>query len=46
VQKLQADATPTACSPAQYDEGPTCVGTTELNSYYGYGIVNALKAVQ
>lgn len=46
VQKLQADATATACSPAQYDEGPTCVGTTELNSYYGYGIVNALKAVQ
>jgi subtilisin family serine protease len=46
VQKLQDDATATACSPAQYDEGPTCVGTTELNSYYGYGIVNALKAVQ
>lgn len=46
VQKLEDDATPTACSAPQYDEGAACVGTPELNSYYGHGIVNALKAVQ
>jgi subtilisin family serine protease len=46
VDKLHADATPTECSAPQLDRGPACVGTTALNSYYGYGIVNALKAVQ
>ncbi|WP_292717886.1 S8 family serine peptidase [Microbacterium sp. 13-71-7] len=46
VQKLEDDATPTACSAPQYDEGAACVGTPDLNSYYGHGIVNALKAVQ
>ena len=46
VQKLEDDATPTECSAPQYDEGEACVGTAELNSYYGHGIVNALKAVQ
>lgn len=46
VQKLQSDATPTACSAPQNNAGPACVGTTELNSYYGHGIVDALKAVQ
>ncbi|MBS1696919.1 MAG: S8 family serine peptidase [Actinobacteria bacterium] len=45
VQKLEDDATPTECSEPQYGEGATCVGTAELNSYYGHGIVNALKAV-
>ncbi|MGO4455269.1 S8 family peptidase [Arthrobacter sp. RAF14] len=44
--KLRADATPTPCSAPQANIGPACVGTTELNSFYGYGIVNALKAVQ
>jgi hypothetical protein len=29
-----------------HGEGAACVGTAELNSYYGHGIVNALKAVQ
>ncbi|GAA4490840.1 S8 family peptidase [Microbacterium panaciterrae] len=46
VDKLRADATPTACSAPQLNRGPACEGTTALNSYYGYGIVNALKAVQ
>lgn len=46
VQKLEDDATPTPCSAPQYDEGAACVGTAELNSYFGHGIVNALKAVQ
>ncbi|MEZ2371590.1 S8 family serine peptidase [Arthrobacter sp. RCC_34] len=46
VAKLRADATPTPCSAPQANIGPACTGTTELNSYYGYGIVNALKAVQ
>ncbi|MFE6734256.1 S8 family serine peptidase [Microbacterium sp. NPDC057650] len=46
VQKLRSDATSTACSAPQYDEGAACVGTTAQNSYYGTGIVNALKAVQ
>ncbi|MFJ3957926.1 S8 family peptidase [Arthrobacter sp. NPDC090010] len=46
VAKLRADATPTPCSAPQAGVGAACVGTPELNSYYGYGIVNALKAVQ
>ena len=49
VQKLEDDATPTPCSAPQVVPGipaPACVGTPELNSYYGHGIVNALKAVQ
>ncbi|UNK69767.1 S8 family serine peptidase [Microbacterium sp. H1-D42] len=46
VEKLQADATPTPCSPPQSNRGAACEGTTALNSYYGYGIVDALKAVQ
>ncbi|MGN8024830.1 S8 family peptidase [Microbacterium sp. 22242] len=46
VEKLRADATPTPCSAPQLDNGPACVGTPALNSYYGSGIVNALKAVQ
>ncbi|MBS1673661.1 MAG: S8 family serine peptidase [Actinobacteria bacterium] len=46
VQKLRSDATQTACSAPQLNNGAPCEGTPELNSYYGYGIVNALKAVQ
>ncbi|MGW9628486.1 S8 family peptidase [Microbacterium sp. NPDC055521] len=46
VDKLRADATATPCSPPQSNRGAACVGTTELNSYYGHGIVDALKAVQ
>ncbi|MGG5172620.1 S8 family peptidase [Pseudarthrobacter sp. J1738] len=46
VAKLRADATKTPCSAAQNNSGATCDGTTELNSYYGYGVVDALKAVK
>ncbi|MBN7793058.1 S8 family serine peptidase [Microbacterium esteraromaticum] len=46
IDKLRDDATPTACSAPQYGYGPACEGTEEMNSYYGHGIVNALKAVQ
>ncbi|MBS1905689.1 MAG: S8 family serine peptidase [Actinobacteria bacterium] len=46
VDKLRADATKTPCSAPQLNNGAACEGTTELNSYYGYGIVDALKAVQ
>jgi subtilisin family serine protease len=42
VAKLRADATDTACSVAS---GPTCVGSPEDNSYFGEGMVDALKAV-
>ena len=34
----------TPCSAPQLGSGPACEGTTELNSYYGYGIVDALRA--
>ncbi|WP_417564260.1 S8 family peptidase [Microbacterium sp.] len=44
--KLRADATDTACSAPQLNRGPACEGTLEYNSYYGDGIVDALKAVQ
>lgn len=44
--KLRADATDTACSAPQANRGPACDGTVENNSYYGEGIVDALKAVQ
>lgn len=44
--KLIADATPLPCAGAQYAYGPACVGTTGNNSYFGAGLVNALKAVQ
>lgn len=42
VAKLRADAVDTACSTAS---GPACVGTPADNSYYGEGMVDALKAV-
>ena len=42
VAKLRADATDTACTVAS---GPACVGSPEDNSYYGEGMVDALKAV-
>lgn len=44
--KLKADATPTPCSAPERGNGAACVGTTALNSYFGTGLVNALKAVQ
>lgn len=44
--KLRADATDTACSAPQLNRGAACEGTAEDNSYYGEGIVDALKAVQ
>ncbi|KGN36358.1 S8 family peptidase [Knoellia subterranea] len=42
VAKLRADAVDTACSTAS---GPACVGTPENKSYFGEGVVDALKAV-
>ncbi|MFC7491947.1 MULTISPECIES: S8 family peptidase [unclassified Knoellia] len=42
VAKLRADATDKACSTAT---GPACVGTPEDNSYFGEGMIDALKAV-
>jgi subtilisin family serine protease len=42
VAKLRADATDTACTVAS---GPACVGSPEDNSYFGEGMVDALKAV-
>ncbi|CAN7480178.1 S8 family peptidase [Knoellia sp. LjRoot47] len=42
VAKLRADAVDTACTVAS---GPACVGTPADNSYYGEGMVDALKAV-
>jgi len=45
ITALRAEATPTPC-PANAIGGAACVGTTANNSYYGYGIVNALAAVQ
>jgi subtilisin family serine protease len=43
---IRAQATDTAC-PANPipTNSPPCIGTTADNSYYGDGIVNALKAV-
>lgn len=42
VAKLRADAMDTACTVTS---GAACVGTPEDNSYYGEGMVDALKAV-
>ena len=42
---LRTEATPKPC-PANAIGGAACVGTDDLNSYYGYGVVNALAAVQ
>lgn len=42
VAKLRADATDTACTTTS---GAACVGTAADNSYYGEGIIDALKAV-
>lgn len=42
VAKLRADATDTACTVTS---GAACVGTPEDNSYYGEGMIDALKAV-
>lgn len=44
--KLESDATPTPCSAPERGNGAACVGTTARNSYFGTGLVNALKAVQ
>jgi len=47
IDYLHATALPHACpaSPTRAQDAP-CMGTTEYNSYYGYGIANALGAVQ
>jgi subtilisin family serine protease len=45
VAKLRADARDVACQPAEFDYGPACVGGADDNSYYGEGIIDALKAV-
>jgi len=45
ITALRAEATGHAC-PATAIGGAACVGDTSNNSYYGYGIVNALAAVQ
>ncbi len=43
VAKLRAQADDKACSAAT--RGDACVGTTENNSYFGEGVVDALDAV-
>ena len=43
VAKLRADAADTACTVTT--RGDACVGTPEDNSFYGEGMVDALKAV-
>jgi len=45
VAKLRADARDVACQPAELNNGPACVGDVDDNSYYGEGIIDALKAV-
>lgn len=48
IDKLRADARDTACKPQENvgrPLGPACVGEPSNNSYYGEGIVDALKAV-
>jgi hypothetical protein len=45
VAKLRADARDVACQPAEANYGPACVGGADDNSYYGEGIIDALKAV-
>ncbi len=44
--KIKADATDTPCSAPQLNRGAPCVGDAAYNSYYGDGIVDALKAVE
>jgi len=44
IVALRAEATPLPC-PSNAIGGAACVGTTEQNSYYGFGLVNALGAV-
>ncbi|MFN8013036.1 MAG: S8 family serine peptidase [Dermatophilaceae bacterium] len=41
---LYEQATPKACGTTT--GGAPCVGTPEMNSYFGHGVVDALKAVQ
>ncbi|KOG51544.1 hypothetical protein ADK38_44615, partial [Streptomyces varsoviensis] len=41
---LKAQADNPGCPTAPAD--PACTGTKHVNSFYGFGIVNALKAVE
>ncbi|WP_432558054.1 S8 family peptidase [Granulicoccus sp. GXG6511] len=44
IAMLEAQADDTSC-PVSYPGGQTCTGTTEDNSFYGEGMVDALDAV-
>lgn len=45
ISELRKQAEDHACMPSATPKGAECTGTVENNSYYGEGIVDALKAV-
>lgn len=46
IDRLRQQAADQACAPSATPTGSACIGTPRNNSYYGEGIVDALKAVR
>ena len=46
IAQLRAQAADTLCTPSAKPTGAECIGTVGNNSYYGEGIVDALRAVR